>query len=92
MAFEVVERGEDEKYQLPFMRQTSRKRKYRFPNYDRYDRMKALKMFLDPSLLISETGEQEYPQNLQDNPRTTKFVIANHSAYRKVMDHALLII
>ena len=65
------------------MRQTNRKHKYMFPNYDRYNRMEALKMFLDPSLLISETGEPEYPQNLQDNPTTIKFVIANHSAYRK---------
>ena len=53
MAFKVVESGEDEKYQLPFMWQTNRKRKYRFPNYDRYDRMEALKMFLDPSVFIT---------------------------------------
>ena len=51
MAFEIVHSREKEKWQLPFMGQRNRKRKYRFPNYDQYDRRETLNTFLQPSFL-----------------------------------------
>ena len=89
MAFEIVGSGEKEKWQLPFMRQTNRKRKYRFPNYDQYNLREALKTFLQPSFFLNGNGEDEYVQDMLENPTVAKFVIVNHSAYGTAMDHAL---
>ena len=80
MAFEIVHSGEKEKWQLPFMRQTNRKRKYRFPNYDQYDRREALKTSLQPSFFLNGNDEEEHVQDMLENPTVAKFAIANHSA------------
>ena len=71
------------------MWQTDRKRKYRFPNYDQYDRREALKTFLQPSFFLNGNDEEEYVQDMLENPTIAKFAIANHSAYGTAMDHAL---
>ena len=55
MAFEIIHSGEKEKWQLPFMRQTNRKCKYRFLNYDQYDCREALKTFIQPSFFLMVT-------------------------------------
>ena len=89
MAFEIVDSGEKEKWQLSFMRQTSRKRKYSFPNYDHYDRREALKTFLQPSFFLNGNDEEEYVRDMLENPTIAKFATANHSAYGTAMDHAL---
>ena len=71
------------------MWQTNRKQKYRFPNYDQYDRREALKTFLQPSFFLNGNDEEEYVQDMLENPTIAKFAIANHSAYGTAMDHAL---
>ena len=71
------------------MRQTNRKRKYRFPNYDHYDRREALKTFLQPSFFLNGNDGEEYVQDMLENLTVAKFAITNHSAYGTAMDHAL---
>ena len=88
MAFEIVHSEQKEKWQLPFIRQTNRKRNYRFPNYDQYDHREALKTFLQPSFFLNGNDEG-YIQDMLENQTVAKFAIANHSAYRTAMDHAL---
>ena len=80
-----------EKWQLPFMLQTNRKRKYRFPNYDQYGRREALKTFLQPSFFLNGNDE-EYVHDMLENPTVAKFAVANHSAFGTAMDHALRIL
>ena len=81
-----------EKWQLPFMLQTNRKRKYRFPNYDQYGRREALKTFLQPSFFLNGNDEEEYVHDMLENPTVAKFAVANHSAFGTAMDHALRIL
>ena len=71
------------------MWQTNRKRKYRFPYYDQYNCREALKTFLQPSFFLNGNDEEEYVQDMLENPTIAKFAIANHSAYGTAMDHAL---
>ena len=88
MAFEILHSGEKEKWQLPFMQQANRKRKYEFPNYDQYDRREALKTFLQQSFFLNRNDEKEYFQDILKNPTVAKFAFANHSAHGAAMDHA----
>ena len=71
------------------MRQTNTKHKYRFPNYDQYDRREALKTFLQPSFFLNGNDEEDYVEEMLENPTVAIFAIANHSAYGTAMDHAL---
>ena len=71
------------------MRQANRKQKYRFPNYDQYDHREALKTFLQPSFFLNGNNEEEYIQDMLENPTLAKFAIANHRAYGTAMYHAL---
>ena len=89
IAFEIVHKGENGKWQLSFMRQTNRKRKHRFPNYDQYDRREALKTFVQPSFILNGNAEEYYVEEILEHPTVAKFAIANHSAYRTAIDHAL---
>ena len=52
MAYEVIgTRRVKKRYQMPHMRLLDDRKKNRFTNYDKYDRRKALKKFLDASYL-----------------------------------------
>ena len=57
------------------MRQTNRKRKYRFPNYDQYDRRESLKTFLQPSFFLNENDEEDYFEEMLENPTVTKLLL-----------------
>ena len=57
------------------MRQTNRKRKYRFPNYDQYDRREALKTFLQPSFFLNGNDEEDYIEEMLENQRLLNLLL-----------------
>ena len=91
MNFEIIHSGEKEKWQLLFMRQTNRKRKYSFLNYDQYNRREALKTLFQPSFFLNGNDEEGYVEEMLKNSMVPKFTIANHSAYRTPIDPSLKI-
>ena len=54
--------------------------KIRFPNYDKYDRRKALKKFLDPSYLRHQIDDEEDMGNFKNDLVTSRFMVATQSS------------
>ena len=90
MAYEVVGTKRKRKlYQMPFMRRIGDKPVVRFTNYDKYDRREALKKFLDASYLRHQLDVEEDMEQLENDPMTSRFLVANQSSYGRAMDHVM---
>ena len=68
-----------------------KKKKIRFTNYDRYDRRKALKKFLDGSYLRHKIDDEEDTENFEYDPVTSRFMMVTQSSYGRRMDWAMKI-
>ena len=64
-------------------------KKIRFTNYDKYDRRKTLKKFLDGSYLRHKIDDEEDTENFENDPVTSRFVMATQSSYGRMMDGAM---
>ena len=76
-------------YQMPFMRCIDNKPVVRFTNYDKYGRREALKKFLDASYLKHQLDVEEDMEQLESDPMTSRFLVANQSSYSRAMDHVM---
>ena len=66
-------------YQMPFMRHIDNKPVLRFTNYKKYDSREALKKFLDASYLRHQLDVEEDMKQLENDPMTNRFLVANLS-------------
>ena len=66
-------------YQMPFMRHIDNKPVLRFTNYKTYDSREALKKFLDASYLRHQLDVEEDMKQLENDPMTNRFLVANLS-------------
>ena len=87
MADEVVSTKRKRKlYQMPFMRHIDNKPVVRFTIYDKYDRREALKKFLDAIYLRHQLDVEKEMEQLENDPMTIRFLVANQSSYGRAMD------
>ena len=68
-------------YEMPFIRRIDKKPVARFTNYNKYDRREALKKFLDASYLRHLLDVEEDMEQLENDPMTSRFLVANQSSY-----------
>ena len=74
---------------MPFMSRIDNKSVVRFTNYTKYDRRKALKRFLDASCLRHQLDVEEDMEQLENDPMTSRFLVANQSSYSRAVDHVM---
>ena len=87
MADEVVSTKRKRKLcQMPFMRHIDNKPVVRFTICDKYDRREALKKFLDASYLRHQLDVEEDMEQFENDPMTSRFLVANQSSYGRAMD------
>ena len=90
MPYEIVGTKRKRKlYQMPFMRRIDEKPVVRFTNYDKYDRREVLKKFLDASNFRHQLDVEEDMEQLENDPMTSRFLVANQSSYGRAMDHVM---
>ena len=68
-------------YQMPFMRHIDNKTVVRFTIYDKYDRS-----CLDASYLRHQLDVEEDMEHLENDPITSRFLVANQSSCGRAMD------
>ena len=71
---------------MPFMRRIDEKPVVRFTNYNKYDRREALKKFLDASYLRHQLDVEKDMEQIENDPMTSRFLVANRSSYGRAMD------
>ena len=71
---------------MPFMRHIDNKPVVRFTIYDKYYRREALKKFLDASYLRHQLDVEKDMEQLENDPMTISFLVANQSSYGRAMD------
>ena len=76
-------------YEMPFIRRIDKKPVARFTNYNKYDRREALKKFLDASHLRHLLDVEEDMEQLENDPTTSRFLVANQSSYGRAMDQIM---
>ena len=75
---------------MPFMRRIDDKPVFRYTNYHKYDKREALKFFLDTSYLRCQLDVEEDMEHFQNDPMTSRFLVANQSSYGRAMDHDVM--
>ena len=61
----------------------------RFTNYNKNNRREAFKKFQDASYLRNQLDVKEDMEHLENDPMTSRFLVANQSSYGKAMDHVM---
>ena len=73
--------------QIPFMRRIDDKPVVRFTNNDKYDRREALKKFMDGSYLRHQLDVEKDMEQLENDPMSSRFLVANQRSCGRAMDH-----
>ena len=71
------------------MRRIDDKPVVRFTNYNKYDRREALKKCLDASYLRHQLDVKEDMEQLENDPMTSRFLVANQNSYSRAIDHVM---
>ena len=71
------------------MRHIDNKPVVRFTNYNKYDRRETLKKFLDASYLRHQLDVEEDMEQLENDPMTSRFLVAHQSSYGRVTVHVM---
>ena len=91
MAYEEIGTRHGKKcYHMPHMKLLDDDRKkIRFTNYDKYDRRKAHKKFLDASYLRHKIDDEEDVKNIVNDLVTSRFMMMTQSSYGQMIDEAM---